>query len=97
MAFSLASCIVYTLAYYFVWSVFRYNLGETGFYFSSAAASAGPPILWYGWLALAILAGGGMALVLPPRFVARLPPDLLWLVPSALIVAALMYEMRWFL
>ena len=44
-----------------------------------------------------MLAGGIATLVLPPRLAARLPPDLLWLIPSALILAALMYEMRWFL
>jgi hypothetical protein len=97
MVFSLAACIAYTLAYYFDLSLFRYYLAENRFYFSSTAVSAGPPILWYGWLALAILAGGVVALGLQPRLAARLPPDLLWLVPSALILAALMYEMRWFL
>jgi hypothetical protein len=33
----------------------------------------------------------------PTRWVARLLPDLLWLVPVVLIFAALMYERRWFM
>jgi hypothetical protein len=97
MVFSLIACIAYTLAYYFDWSLFQYYLQENRFHFTVQPASSGPPILWYGWLALAILAGGVVTLVLPPQFAARLPPDLLWLIPSALMLAALMYEMRWFL
>ena len=96
MMFSLVACIVYTFAYYFDWPLFRYDLAENRFYFRFGG-SAGPPILWYGWLALAILAGGVAAWVVPPRFAVLLPPDLLWLIPGALIVAALMYEMRWFM
>jgi len=97
MAFSLAACIAYTFAYYFDWSLFRYDLAESQLHFTSSAASAGPPILWYGWLALAILAGAVVAWVLPARLAAHLSPDFLWLIPGALILAALMYEMRWFL
>ena len=97
MVFSLMACIAYTLVYYFDWSLFRYYIAENRFSLSSPAASAGPPILWYGWLALAMLAGGVAALVVPPRWPARLSPDLLWLTPTALIFAAAIYEMRWFL
>jgi hypothetical protein len=97
MVFSLTACVAYTLAYYFDWPLFRYYLAENRFSFFSSAASAGPPILWYGWVALAILTGGALAWSLPPRLTARLSPDLLWLVPGALILAALTYEMRWFL
>ena len=97
MVFSLTACSVYTLAYYFDWPLFQYYLTQGRLYFSAQPESAGPPILWYGWLALAMLAGGASALALPSRLVARLSPDLLWLIPSALIIAAFMYEMRWFM
>jgi hypothetical protein len=97
MVFSLAACIAYTLAYYFDWSLFQYYLVENRFHFLTQPSSAGPPILWYGWLVLAIFAGGVFAGVLPQRLIARLSPDLLWLIPGALICAALIYEMRWFL
>jgi hypothetical protein len=59
--------------------------------------AAGPPILWYGWLATAVLAGVLGAMTIPSRWVARLLPDLLWLVPVVLIFAAVMYERRWFM
>lgn len=97
MVFSLTACIAYTLAYYFDWSLFQYYLDENRFHFAAQPNSSGPPILWYGWLATAVLAGGAFALVVPRRLRIRLLPDLVWLIPAALIVAALMYELRWFL
>lgn len=95
--FSLAGGLAYTLAYYFDWSLFQYYLAENRFHFVLQPESAGPPILWYGWLGSAVLAGGAAALIVPSRWAARLPPDLLWLTPSVLIFAALMYEKRWFM
>jgi len=96
MMFSLTACIVYTLAYYFDWSLFRYYLG-TGTVELSAPAAAGPPILWYGWLATALLAGAAAAFLVPRQVLARLSPELIWLVPVIALLAALMYELRWFL
>jgi hypothetical protein len=97
MIFSLVACVTYTLAYYFDWALFQYYLGENAFHFSRQDSSAGPPILWYGWLASASLGGLAAAAVVPKRLAARLSADLLWLVPLVLIVAALMYERRWFM
>ena len=97
MVFSLIACLAYTLAYYFDWPLFQYYLEENRFHLTAQPASSGPPILWYGWLATAILAGGVCALILPRRLLTRVLPDLVWLIPCALIVAALMYEARWFL
>jgi hypothetical protein len=97
MVFSLASCAAYTLAYYFDWPLFQFYLEESRFHFSVQPESSGPPILWYGWLATAVLAGGVIALIVPRRLLSRLLPDLAWLVPFVLILAALIYEARWFL
>jgi len=96
MMFSLTACLAYTLAYYFDWSLFRYYL-TSGTIDVAAPATAGPPILWYGWLATAVLAGVTAAIVVPRGFVVRLSPELAWLVPAAALLAALMYEVRWFL
>jgi len=96
MLFSLVACVVYTLAYYFDWSLFRYYLG-TGTFELSAPAAAGAPILWYGWLATAVLAAALVVLAVPRRAIARLSPELAWLVPMVALLAALMYELRWFL
>jgi hypothetical protein len=97
MLFSVAACVAYTLAYYFDWSLFQYYIAEGRFHVLPLPASAGPPILWYGWLATAVLAGLAIALIVPRAWVARLPADLVWLIPFVAALAALMYEMRWFL
>jgi hypothetical protein len=96
IVFSLVACIAYTLAYYFEWSLFQYYFAENSIGFWEQGAS-GPPILWYGWLATAVLSGIVAAFAIPARLIARLLPDLLWLVPVVLIFAALMYERRWFM
>jgi hypothetical protein len=70
MLFSITACIVYTLAYYFDWSLFRYYLG-TGTLELSESSAGGAPILWYGWLATAVLAGGLAALLIPRQAIAR--------------------------
>jgi len=97
IVFSLAACVVYTLAYYFDWSLLRYQLGESRFYLSAEEISSAPSILWYGWLSLAVIAGALIAAIVPSRFTARLSPDLMWIAPIVLILTALMYEMRWFI
>lgn len=98
MVFSLVACLAYTLAYYFEWSLFQYYFSQNsigGFW--EEAGGSGPPILWYGWLATAVLAGALGAWVIPSRWIEKLLPDLLWLLPLVLIFAALMYERRWFM
>jgi len=97
MIFSLVACIAYTLAYYFEWSLFQYYFAANSIGFWEQGGASGPPILWYGWLATAVLAGAAAAAAIPRRWIARLLPDLLWLVPVVLIFAALMYERRWFM
>jgi hypothetical protein len=96
-AFSLIASITYTLTYYFDWPLFRYYLDDGRLSFSAQPESAGPPILWYGWLVMAALAGLVIAIILPRPILARMPPDLLWIIPIASILAAFLYEMRWFI
>ena len=97
MLFSMVGCFAYTLSYYFDWSLFQYYVNEGRIHFSPQPEAAGPPILWYGWLATAGLAGFAFAIVLPKQLAARFLPDLVWLIAVMALLAALMYEMRWFL
>jgi len=96
MVFSLAAATGYTLAYYFDWPLFVYDIAEGQLRFFAHAPN-GPAILWYGWIATAVIAGAAAALVTPARLIARALPDLLWLLPGVLIVAAFVYEKRWFM
>jgi len=95
-AFSLAGLIAYTLAYYFDWPLFRFYLGSGQVSVGPLPDSAGPPILLYGWVSTAVLAGLLVSMVVPRSLTARIPPDLLWLIPIAAMAAALLYELRWF-
>jgi hypothetical protein len=97
MVFSVVASVLYTLSYYFDWSLFQYYVAEGRFHFSLPSQSAGPPILWYGWLATASLGGIAAAIAVPRRLMTRLLlPDLAWLIPVATLIAAVMYELRWF-
>jgi hypothetical protein len=96
IVFSLVAGIAYTLAYYFDWSLFQYYPAENRFHFTAQPESAGPPVLWYGWIGTAGLAGAVVTALVPPKAASRLPPDFVWLLPAVLIFAALIYEMRWF-
>jgi hypothetical protein len=92
---SLAFCLTYTLAYYTGWSPFAYFPAEAQFRLWAQSGGTEPAILWYGWLAVAAAAGLA-ALAVPRRWAARVPPDLSWLIGAVLVVAALVYEKRWF-
>jgi hypothetical protein len=94
--FSLTGLVGYTLAYYFDWPLFRYYLASGQISIMPQPDSAGPPILLYGWVLTAVLAGLVVCLLVPRALAARIPPDLLWLVPVAATAAAVLYELRWF-
>lgn len=95
--FSLAACIAYTASYYFDWPLLRYYLGSGDLSFSAQPETAGAPILWYGWILTAGLAALVLAVFAPRAFALRMPPDLLWIIPAAATLAAVLYEVRWFI
>jgi hypothetical protein len=56
----------------------------------------GPPILWYGWLALTGLVSAAAAFAVPRAISDRLWDGWAWIVPGAVVVVILIYEKRWF-
>ena len=86
---------VYTLASYFDWPLLRYYPVAGRFSFV-AETGLGFAMLWYGWVATAILAGAAAAFLVPRRWSDRLPPDLCWMMLVASLLAAMIYEKRWF-
>ena len=58
--------------------------------------AAGPAILWYGWLAGALVVAAVLALLTPRRLAERLGQDWVWMVTAALLVVVFVYERRWF-
>jgi hypothetical protein len=95
--FSLLFGIVYIACFYYDWALFRYYPITHQFTYARQPPSAGPAILWYGWLGAAAVFSGAVALVMPSRLEDRMWDGLLWVVPSALLIGILIYERRWFL
>ena len=94
--FSLIFGTVYTLAFYFNWPLFRFYPLVGEFHVGDPGKEAGPPILWYGWLAAAALVALPVAFAIPRRWSNRLSPTWSWLMPALLVLMVLIYEKRWF-
>lgn len=93
--FSIVAAVIYTLAYYSNWPQLRYYL-NTGFHLTPQPATAGHVIFWYGWLGTAVAGGALVVLIMPRNLLARLPAELGWVVPIVMVIAAALYEKRWF-
>ena len=94
--FSLLFVIVYTVCFYENIALFKYYPLVGEFHINSQPKTAGPPISWYGWLAVAALVSAPIAFLVPRRWGERISPTLAWLVPALVLVAVLVYEKRWF-
>jgi hypothetical protein len=93
--FSLAAVPAYIIGYYFNRPLFFYypKIGRLSL---AAIAEAGPAIMWFGWLASALLIGALFAFSVPERWSRRVPFDLAWITFIAGFLAVFIYEKRWF-
>ena len=94
--FSLLFGAVYFVCFLFEIVPFRYYPEGGGFRIAEQSVSAGPPILWFGWMATAAANSGSIAVVVPARWADRLWHGLSWVVPAMTILVMLIYERRWF-
>jgi hypothetical protein len=107
--FSLVSTIVYVIAYYTPkpqLQAFRYYplLNKISLD-ALPAKESGPAMLYYGWMATALIAGLVVALIVevilrligPAKITVKPPAFLGWVVPLLLVAATLIYEKHWFL
>lgn len=94
--FSLLFIIIYTVCFYFNIALFKYYPLVGEIHINSQPKTAGPPISWYGWLAVAALVSAPVAFAVPRRWGLRISPTLAWLVPALVLAAVLVYEKRWF-
>src|SRR5271167_952111 len=92
--FTVTFAAVYSAVYYFAvynnWALFSYGPAVGEWTLFNRAASAGPTMYWYGWIATSAIAGAvaGVIACLLPQTVGRLVwPDLAWLVPLCSIAA----------
>lgn len=93
--FSILFGIAYSVCFYMEWALFRYY-PETNRFYWKMHPQDGPAILWYGWIASALLVSGAIALIVPRRLADRVSNDMVWMVTVALVVVILIYEKQWF-
>jgi hypothetical protein len=93
--FSIVFGAVYTICFYIDISLFRYFPEVHEFHFQMTP-DIGPPILWYGWIAVAALVSGAIAMLVPRQWADRLWSGWVWLAPALTVVVILLYESRWF-
>ncbi len=93
-AFVITFAAVYAVAYYVVlrnnWPLFSYGPAVGEWTLFNHAASDGPTMYWYGWIATSALAAavlGLMAAFLPEDFGRRLWSCPAWAVPAAMMAA----------
>jgi hypothetical protein len=94
--FTIVFGALYTLAFYVDISLFRYY-PEVGQFHLQMTPDIGPPILWYGWLAVAGLGSAAIAMLVPEKWADRLWPGWVWILPVIVVVVILVYESKlWF-
>ena len=95
--FSLLFGAAYFLCFLYEIVPFRFYPEAAVFHVAGQSEAAGPPILWYGWMAAAAAISGLIAVLVPSRWADRVWHGLSWIVPAIVILAMLIYERRWFL
>ena len=92
--FAVAFVAVFAIVYYFAvaynWALFSYGPAVGQWTLFIEAASAGPTMYWYGWIATSALVAAGVAALiafLPQRLTHWLWPGFAWLVPVGSIAA----------
>jgi hypothetical protein len=93
--FSLTAVPAYIAGYYLDRPLFFYY-PKLGRITVMAETGAGPAIMWFGWLASALLIGAAVSFLVPRRWARRLPFDLAWMMFIAAFLAVFIYEKRWF-
>lgn len=90
VTFAAVYSAVYFVALYNNWPLFSYGPAVGEWTLFNHAASSGPTMYWYGWMATSAIAGAIAGLIvsaLPGNAGKRLWPGLAWLVPLCSIAA----------
>ena len=94
--FTMVFGALYTICFYVDISLFRYY-PEVGQFHLQMTPDIGPPILWYGWMAVAALGSAAIALLVPSKLADRLWSGWVWILPVVVVIVILVYEARlWF-
>jgi len=93
--FSIVFGALYTICFYVDISLLRYYPQLRQFHLQMTP-DIGPPILWYGWLAVAALGSAAIAMLTPKKWADSLWSGWVWILPILTVVVILVYESRWF-
>jgi hypothetical protein len=94
--FSLVFGVIYMGCFFYAVAPVRYYPLQGRFFLDEQPDTAGPPILWYGWLLSAAVASAILSVLVPPRLVERVWHGWFWIVPALTVVGILIYERRYF-
>ena len=97
LVFSTLFGIVYTVCFYNNWALFRYYPAYSQFSMTALGPEAGPAILWYGWLAYALIVSAVVAIVVPRAVAAKLSPTVVWSVGLAVLMVIVVLLRTWFI
>ena len=97
LVFSMLFGIVYTICFYNNWALFRYYPAFSRFSLTPLGQDAGPAILWYGWVANALIVSGVVALLVPRALAAKLSPTVVWRVGAGMLVVIVFLLRTWFI
>jgi hypothetical protein len=93
---ALVAATAYVLAYSQDVTLFYYYPMVGQWHWLPQGEDLGPRITYFGWKAIGLLAGV-VALLLPRRWLARLPADTVWMGGMALTAVVCVHESHWFL
>jgi hypothetical protein len=108
-AFAIGFALYYAPGYAFTganssfsWPLFTYfpAVDQWSWGLVPGSDDLGPPMWWYGWIAAAILVGlvfAAVAMLLPEKATAKLWSVAIWVVPVAMFVFLLNWELSWFI
>jgi hypothetical protein len=94
--FSLVFGVIYMGCFFYAVAPVRYYPLQGRFFLDAQPDTAGPPILWYGWLLSAAVASAILSVLVPPRLVERVWHGWFWIVPALTVVGIFIYERRYF-
>jgi hypothetical protein len=94
--FSIVFGITYWICFLYDFALFRYYPEVNQFHLAEQTPALGPPILWYGWVAMAAIVSLAFATLVPSRLAARIPSGACWIVTGLVLLTVLIYERRWF-
>ena len=100
-AFGIAFPVMYVACEWWNLPLFTFHpaTNRVDFWWAPGRSGEGPAMYWYGWTATATLGAlifGFIAAFLPERWMRRIWPGWLWVVPTLAMIACVYLTLPWF-